>query len=60
MDKTFKEELITISKEEYEHLLRLKEYINNWHDMDNIWKCPKCNTYNPEIYKCIKCNYSKY
>lgn len=50
------EETITIPVEEYNHLLKLKGYIQNW-DVRNIWECPKCGTYNPEGYICIECKY---
>ena len=50
------EETITIPVEEYNHLLKLKGYIQNW-DVRNIWECTKCGTYNPEGYICIECKY---
>lgn len=50
------EEAVTIPKRDYEHLLRLQQYISNW-DAREIWTCPKCGTYNPEGYICINCYY---
>lgn len=56
MVRVIREEVITIPQDEYEHLLRLRQFISNWYRTP-IWACPKCGTYNPEGYICINCSY---
>ena len=55
------EELVSIPKWEYKHLLRLKRYVSAYHS-DEIWECPVCNNYSPESKDCIYCGtrYSDY
>lgn len=46
--------IINITEKDYEHLLKLKCYVRNWHP--NYSKCKKCGAYNPIGYKCSECN----
>lgn len=45
---------ILVDKDEYEHLLRIKQYINNY-PKDNIVVCEKCGAYIPSLTKCMEC-----
>lgn len=50
------EETITISKETYEHLVKLAIYVQNWHP--NYVECKHCGHYHPEHCICLECGKS--
>lgn len=52
-DSFFDTETVSISKNEYEHLIKLCDYVDNWYP--NYYECCECGAYNPEGYICCKC-----
>lgn len=49
------EERITITKVEYDRLLRLANYVSNWHSDYEV--CQNCGEYHPKGYICVECGY---
>lgn len=47
------EETITISEDEYSHLIRLSIYVQDW--CPRYVECEKCGHYHPEGYICLDC-----
>ena len=48
-------EVIEISKERYEHLLKLERYVYHWCNPYRV--CPKCDNYVMDGWCCDKCGY---
>lgn len=44
---------ITIDESEYEHLVKLAKFVEDWHPGYVI--CKYCGEYHPEGYKCLNC-----
>ena len=53
MAKQQDDNIVKVPREEYLHLIRLKNYVNNW--CRDYYQCKKCGHYNPIGNICIFC-----